>query len=103
MTDTTSVAMAPIPAENDAQRISRLDSELKASGRNNYLLQEASTQVVWNNDHLRAAIRDAVVTLAGQHDLMVAKDLCETAMALDALIGLPSTMAALVRATVKAS
>lgn len=108
MTDKTSIPMTPIPmppipVETDAQRIARLESELKASGRNNYLLQEAGTQVVWNNEHLRAAIREAVVTLASQQDLMVAKDLSETAIALDALIGLPGTMASLVLATAKAS
>lgn len=103
MTDTTPIAMAPIPIETDAQRIARLEAELKASGRNNYLLQEASTQVVWNNEHLRAAIREAVMTLAAQQDVVVAKDLSETATALDALIGLPGTMASLVLATVKAS
>lgn len=108
MTETTSIPMAPtpmapIPVETDAQKIARLESELKASGRNNYLLQEAGTQVVWNNEHLRAAIRAAVVSLAEHQDLTVAKDLSQTATALDALVGLPGTMASLVLATVKAS
>lgn len=103
MTDTTTMPMAPIHVETDEQRIARLESELKASGRNNYLLQEAGTQVVWNNEHLRAAIRQAVLTLAEQQGLMVAKDLSETAKALDALVGLPGTMTSLVRATEKAS
>jgi hypothetical protein len=103
MTDTTTMPMAPIHVETDEQRIARLESELKASGRNNYLLQEAGTQVVWNNEHLRAAIRQAVLTLAEQQGLMVAKDLSGAAKALDEVIGLPGTMTSLVRATEKAS
>lgn len=46
--------------ETDSEKIARLEAEVKASRTNNYLLQQAATRVVWNNDHLREAMAAVV-------------------------------------------
>lgn len=94
---------APFGPETDAQRIARLESELRAAGRNNALLQEAATKVVWNNEHLRAGMRAAILGLAEAQFLEPQKRLADTAAGLDAMMGLPGTMAGLVLAMEKAA
>jgi hypothetical protein len=103
MSDASAIVMAPTPPEDDATRIERLQSELKTSGRVNYLLQEAGTKVVWNNEHLRAAIRKAVAALAAEHGIAPEKRLGDTAKALDAALDLGTTFADLALSIEKAS
>jgi len=103
MTDVPTIDMVTIPTESDASRIDRLESELKASGRVNYLLQEGGTKIVWNNEHLRAGIRAAILGLAEAQFLEPRKKLADTAAELDAMMGLPGTMAGLVLTMEKAS
>jgi hypothetical protein len=93
----------PFGTETDAQRIAHLESELKAAGRNNALLQEAATKVVWSNEHLRAGMREAILGLAEAQFLEPQKKLADTAAGLDAMMGLPGTMAGLVLVMEKAS
>jgi hypothetical protein len=85
----------PTTQETDAQRIARLESELKAAGRVNYLLQEASTKVVTNNEHLRTCILSAIVDLAMSQSVEPSRKLSDTAKGLDALMNLPGTLAGL--------
>lgn len=100
--DTTTSAMTPQRTETDAERIARLESELKAAGRVNHLLQEAGTKIVWNNEHLRAEMRAVVLDLAQARFLEPSKKLADTAAELDAMVDLPGTMSRLVLAMEKA-
>ena len=99
----TPQATTPTTTEEPSVRMARLDSELKAAGRVNHLLQDASTKVVWNNEHLRGGIRAAILGLAEAQLLEPRKKLADTAAELDAMLGLPGTMAGLVLVMEKAS
>lgn len=103
MTGTPSIGLVPFPPEDAQTRIERLERELKAAGRVNFLLQQAATGVVWNNEHLRAAIRKAVADLASTQSIVSDKTLADTAKSLDEALALEPLFSDLALAVEKAS